>query len=129
MKGQKSPATKLGRTWARPAWMRNISVLVRALHQIGAAVFLAGCLFADGKIPPFYLYLVNITGILLVITEGIRHREMYRELFGIAILIKLILLGLCFHRILPLGPTALAAFFLSALTAHFPKKYRHMLLF
>lgn len=129
MKKDKPPRVKTGKVGARPSWVHNLSILVRAFHLTGAAVFLAACLFQAGHIPPFYFYLANITGVLLLISENMRHRQMYRELFGIAILIKLILLGLCFHKILPPGPTAFIAFFLSALTSHLPRIYRHRLLF
>lgn len=121
---------RLGKIGERPLWVLKLSILLRAVHQIGAAVFLATFLLEELQATPtFYLLLVSISGVALLGAEWMRHRQIYRELSGLSTLIKLILLGLAFHQILPQTVTVVAAFFLASISAHAPKLYRHRLLF
>lgn len=119
----------LGRTEQRPYWVLNLSVVIRAAHQVGAAVFLAAYLLDQvGELPRGYTSLAVISGAALVMTEWLRHRQLYREFSGIVTLGKCILLGAAMHGLLPAMPTVLIAFLAASLGAHMPKNVRHRLL-
>ncbi len=121
---------ELGRVGDRPLWVLALSILIRAVHQVGAAVYLASFLLDDLETPaPVYLVLTVISGCLLVVTEGMRHRQMYREVAGMSSFVKLILLGGAYHGFFPEAITVLAAFILASVGAHAPKSVRHRLLF
>ncbi|MFW2368606.1 MAG: hypothetical protein ACN4GW_19490 [Desulforhopalus sp.] len=121
---------KMGRIGYRPYWVLNFSILVRAVHQIGAAVVLAAFLLDDiGRPPSLYLAIACLSGGLLFFTEWMRHRQIYRELTGMTTLIKLLLLGGVYHSLLPGAPTVLLAFILASIGAHAPKLIRHRLLY
>ncbi len=118
----------MGRIGARPYWVLNLSISIRALHQVGAAVFLASFLVEEITAPPVvYLFLVAISGVALVVTEAMRHRQIHRELSGAITLVKLLLLGAAYHDFLPATPTVLVAFVIASLGAHAPKAIRHKL--
>lgn len=120
----------MGRIGNRPFWVLNVSIVIRALHQIGAALFLATFLLGEGiELPPAYSYLVYVSGFTLVFTEWLRHREIYREFSGIATLVKLLLLGAAYHHFLPMTATVVLVFFLASVCSHAPKKVRHRLLY
>ena len=120
----------MGQVGSRPYWVLNLSVVIRAFHQLGAAVFLASFLFAESVfLPPVYLYLVFVTGFALVITEWLRHRQLFREVSGIATAVKLILLGAAYHHFLPMTGTVVVTFFLASIFSHVPKNIRHRLIF
>ena len=120
---------KMGRIGNRPFWVLNLSILIRAVHQIGAAIFLAAYLLDVIPGPPvFYVIIALISGGLLLATEWMRHRQIFRELAGMITVIKILLLGAAYHGFLPLQETALLAFFIASLGAHAPKKVRHRLL-
>ena len=61
---------RMGRIGNRPYWVLLLSILIRAVHQIGAAVFLVSWLI-DGAcgLPSFYLWLALGSGFCLVFTE------------------------------------------------------------
>ena len=40
----KGGAQALGRTEHRPSWVLGLSIVIRAAHQVGAAIFLAATL-------------------------------------------------------------------------------------
>ncbi|BCL61895.1 hypothetical protein DGMP_25880 [Desulfomarina profundi] len=120
----------LGKTGYRPFWVLNLSIGIRAAHQVGAAIFLADYLInREWTPPPFYLGLVILSGAALVFTEAMRHRQLYREVSGICTIIKLLLLGAAFHGILPAKGAVLTAFILASISSHAPKMFRHRLLF
>ncbi len=120
----------MGRIGNRPFWVLNVSIVIRALHQIGAALFLATFLLGKGiELPKVYSYLVYVTGFALVFTEWLRHREIYREFSGIATLVKILLLGAAYHHYLPMTATVVVVFFLASVCSHAPKKVRHRLLY
>lgn len=120
----------LGRVVKRPLWMLISGYIVRAAHQVGAAVFLCSYLLPElTTIPKLYLWLTLITGGLLFLTESFRHREIYREISGMVTLCKLLLFGAAFHNVLPATETVIFAFILASLGAHLPKNIRHKLLF
>lgn len=124
----KSADRSMGRIGARPYWVLNLSIIIRALHQVGAAVFLASFLVEEITAPPvFYLFLVTVSGVALVMTEAMRHRQIHRELSGAITLVKLLLLGAAYHSLLPATPTVLVAFVLASMGAHAPKAIRHKL--
>ena len=82
-KRDKMTTAKIGYTADRPYWMRHVSIFVRAIHQIGAAVFLASYLLSDViAVPRLYLLIAMISGVMLLAVEGIRHRQFFRETFG-----------------------------------------------
>ncbi|GAB6190844.1 hypothetical protein JCM39068_05930 [Desulfocastanea catecholica] len=121
---------KMGRIGMRPYWVLNLSVLIRAVHQVGAAVFLATYLIDGIAHPPsFYLVLVFVSGMALLFTEWLRHRQLYRELSGVTTACKLLLLGAAYHGLLSAPIAVLLAFVLASVGAHVPKKVRHRLLF
>ncbi|MFN2354598.1 MAG: hypothetical protein ABR512_08760 [Desulfopila sp.] len=126
---QPETGSSTGRIGNRPYWVLQLSIVIRALHQIGAAVFLASFLLDGRDSPPtLYLLLAVISGVALVVTEWLRHRQMYRELSGMATIAKLILLGLAVHNILPAAAMVTIAFVLASICAHAPKHIRHRLL-
>ncbi len=121
---------KTGRIGDRPYWILNLSILIRAVHQIGAAVFLAAYLLDVIPGPPkLYVGIVFVSGGLLLAAEWLRHRQIFRELAGMITIVKLGLLGAAYHGLLPPLETVLLAFFIASLGAHAPKKVRHRLLF
>ena len=120
---------KMGRIGDRPYWVLNISILVRAVHQVGVAVFLAAYLLDVIPGPPLiYVMIAFLSGALLLGTEWLRHRQIFRELAGMISIVKLLLLGAAYHGFLPLPATVLLAFVIASLGAHAPKKVRHRLL-
>lgn len=117
-----------GRIGARPYRVLLMSVVIRAVHQVGAAVYLTSFIIKGVAGPPrFYLIMAVVSGVLLFFTESMRHRQIYREISGLGTFGKLLLLGAAYHQILPASQTVLAAFVLASLTAHLPKDIRHRL--
>ena len=121
---------ELGPVGPRPYWVVLVSVVIRAIHQVGSAVYLSSFLLDNIVGPPaFYLWLAVITGLALIGTEAMRHRALYREVAGLATILKVVLLGIAFHGYLPETATVVVAFFIAALAAHLPKNIRHRLIF
>ncbi|MEE4240307.1 MAG: hypothetical protein V2I36_02500 [Desulfopila sp.] len=121
---------RLGKIGNRPFWVFAFSIILRAIHQVGAAVFLASYLLDTLPAPPsLYVFVALGTGVPLYWAEWMRHREIYREFSGISIFAKLVLLGLAYHGFFPAAATVLAAFLLASIASHAPKQYRHRLLF
>ncbi len=122
-------SVNMGRIGNRPYWVLYLSIFIRAVHQVGAAVFLASFLMKDFNRPPaLYITIVFISGIALLITEGMRHRQIYREVSGVSTFIKLIVLGAAFHGFLPVTAAVLTAFVLASIDSHTPKIIRHRLI-
>ncbi len=120
----------MGRIGHRPYWIFTLSILIRALHQVGAAVFLAAFLLDALPEPPVeYVAMVMLTGGLLFASEWWRHRQVCREVSGMATLVKLLLLGGAYHGFLPEQAMVLLAFIIASLGSHTPKEIRHRLLF
>ncbi len=126
---EKKKQVLMGRIGDRPLWVLNVSIVVRALHQLGAGVFLAGCLFLDFSPPDSFKWLVFGSGFVLVFTEWLRHRQIFRELSGCVTFVKLLLMGAAFHGFLPLNLTMIVVFLVASVVAHAPKHIRHRLLF
>ena len=123
-------AQRLGKIGPRPLWVLKLSILIRAVHQVGAAVFLVAYLLDDiPAVPQAYFLLALITGVALLFTEWLRHREIYRELSGLSTFVKLLLLGIAFHGFLPQTATVVCAFLLASICSHAPKQFRHRVLF
>ncbi|MDJ0621671.1 MAG: hypothetical protein QNJ17_01830 [Desulfocapsaceae bacterium] len=121
---------RLGKIGPRPYWVFRLSILIRAVHQVGAAVFLTSYLLGEiPAVPMPYISLVMLSGVVLLFTEWLRHRQIYREISGLSTAIKLLLIGLAFHGFLPETPLVLAGFLLASISSHAPKQYRHRLLF
>jgi len=121
---------KLGRIGDRPYWVYLLSFLLRALHQIGAAIFLAAYLLDLLPGPPTaYVIIAVVSGVLLLACEWWRHRQLHREFAGLATLLKILLLGAAFHGLLPPKTMVLSAFVIASLAAHAPKQTRHRLLY
>jgi hypothetical protein len=129
--GERHPEeVRLGRKGNRPYWVLIFSILVRALHQVGAAVFLGSVLLENTlEIPKLYLILVSVSGIILTVTEGIRHRQLLREVSGVSTFVKLVLIGLVYHAMVPAVPVILFSFLIASFFSHAPKNIRHRLLF
>ena len=120
---------RMGRIGDRPYWVLNLSILIRAAHQIGVAVFLAAYLLDAIPGPPkTYVFIAFISGGLLLATEWLRHRQIFREMAGMISVVKLLLLGAAYHGFLPLPATVLLIFVIASVGAHAPKKVRHRLL-
>ncbi len=123
-------SVKMGRIGDRPYWALNFSILIRSAHQVGAAVFLAAYLLDVLPGPPrLYVWIALVSGCLLLATEWLRHRQIFRELAGWITLVKIMLIGAAYHGYLPLSATVLLAFVIASVGAHAPKKVRHRLLF
>lgn len=121
---------KLGRKGDRPYWVLIFSIFVRAAHQVGAAVFLGSFLLGDGlNMPRGYLIIACVSGVVLMITEGIRHRQLFRECSGMITLVKLAVLALAFKSVLPPAPLILFSFVMASVFSHAPKSIRHRLIF
>ncbi len=119
----------MGSVHHRPAWVLYLSIGIRAAHQVGAAIFLAGFLTGrEHQSWNYYLYFTVFTGLVLCCTEGMRHRQLHRELAGIATLLKCLLIGLALHGFLWPRTMVLIGFVLSSLAAHAPRNIRHRLL-
>lgn len=107
-----------------------ISILVRAVHQVGAAVFLGGILLGHAAdTVHIYLEIACASGVILMITESIRHRQLLREVSGMTTLLKLVILGVAFSFEVPSMPLILFSFILASIFSHAPKIIRHRLLF
>lgn len=121
--------SKMGRIGDRPLWMRHLSVPVRALHLVGAAVVLAASLLhiPEGAPQP-YLWMAVVTGLLLLGADALQHRQLLRELTGVVTLVKILVFGAAFHGFIPFLETTLLVFIAAAITAHAPKHVRHRLL-
>ncbi len=124
------PDIRQGRTADRAYWIWFVSIFVRAAHQVGAAVFLAVFLLpGQPDLPRVYLILAAATGVLLMTTEMLRHRQLLREPAGLTTLVKLLVMGMAFQGWVPEVPAILTAFVLAAIFAHAPKHIRHRRLF
>lgn len=109
--------------------MLVLSIAIRAGHQVGAAVFLTYYLLGPlDQLPNAATFLAMASGVALVATEWLRHRQLYRELAGLVTLGKCVLLGAAVHGVLPGMPTVLLVFVLASMGAHAPKQIRHRLL-
>jgi len=125
-KEQKKDHDKIGRIADRPYWLTYVSLVARAVHQVGAAVFLAAYLLGVGdQTPVFYLIMATVSGFILMGVEAIRHRQLIREVSGLTTVIKLAIIGLAFHAFIPPAPAILFAFFMASLISHAPKAIRH----
>jgi hypothetical protein len=121
---------KMGRIGYRPYWVLNASLLIRAVHQVGAAVFLAAYLLDAIPGPPaVYMVIALVSGGLLFVSEWLRHRQSYREVSGITSIVKVLLLGVAYHGFLPMQGTVLLVFVVASIAAHAPKRVRHRLLY
>lgn len=122
--------SQMGRIGNRPYWVLSASIMIRAIHQLGAAVFITSFLFDDLlEVPRIFLILVMGSGFILIFTEWLRHRQIFRELSGIMTFTKLIIIGAAFHGLLPTSSTMVFAFLLASVGAHAPKQIRHKLIY
>ena len=121
---------KIGLISDRPYWFVYVSLLSRAIHQLGAAVFLATYILSPGNLQAWRISLIvaAISGFLLLGAEAIRHRQFLREVFGLSTIFKLVLVGFAHHGWLPAIPSVSAAFLLASLVSHAPKAVRHRLI-
>ncbi len=119
----------MGRIGNRPYWVLSASILIRAAHLVGAAVFLTSFLLERARPPAPYVGLAAVSGVILLVTEWTRHRQIFRELAGVSTLAKLLLLGAAYHGIFPTRETVLLVFVVAAVASHAPKLVRHRLLF
>jgi len=124
----KTKHVRMGRTTDRPYWMMILSIIVRAVHQIGAAVCL-GAFVLGAELPWLYLVLAGISGCLLMLTEALRHRQLLREAAGVITLVKAGIVGMALHGWIPAVPSVLFAFALASFYSHAPKTIRHRIWF
>ena len=129
-KAKRTSWTRLGKTWERPIWGLLLSICLRALHQLGAGLFLASVLFGyGGEDAGDFLSLSVFSGIALLLAEWVRHLQIYRELSGLVTFCKCALIGLGVHAFIPVEPAVVAGFLVASVGAHAPKQIRHRLLF
>ncbi len=119
---------RLGRTTDRPYWMMMLSLIVRTVHQIGAAVCL-GAFLLGADLPWPYLILAGTSGCLQMLTEALRHRQLLREAAGVVTLIKTGIIGMALHGWIPAVPGLLFVFALASFYSHAPKTIRHRIWF
>lgn len=120
----------MGRLGERPYWMYICSIFIRAIHQVGAAVFLTAFLYKGSfTLPKVYLIIATVSGLLLLGAEAMKHRQLLRELLGVSTMLKLAILGMVFHGWIPATIPVLFAYVLSSVCSHAPKSVRHRLLF
>jgi hypothetical protein len=100
------------------------------VHLLAASAVAGACLLSvpDADVEAWWIAAVA-SGVLLLVAELVRHRELYREVAGWSTFLKLILIGL-----IPAAPAAgpwlmSAAFVVAVLGAHFPRHWRHRRLF
>lgn len=124
----KSNNIRIGRTTDRPYWMMILSIIIRAVHQIGAAVCL-GAFLLGADLPWPYLVLAGTSGGLLMLTEALRHRQLLREAAGVVTLVKAGIIGMALHGWIPAVPAVLFAFVLASFYSHAPKTIRHRIWF
>ncbi len=92
----------MGRIGNRPYWVLSLSIVIRAMHLVGAAVVLTPFLLGESARPPsLYVVIAVVSGLVLLLTEWIRHRQICRELAGVSTFVKLLLLGAAYHGFLP----------------------------
>lgn len=95
------------------------------MHLVGAAAAIAVYLLGA---PPggsaAYLAAAALTGLMLVGTEWFAHPQLWRQMSGCLVVVKLLLLGLVFAFEGAAGPLVLASFIVAALGSHFPKRWR-----
>ncbi len=108
--------------------MMMLSIIVRAAHQIGAAVCL-GAFLLGADLPWSYLVLAATSGCLLMLTEARRHRQLLREAAGVVTLVKTAIIGMALHGWIPVVPAVLFAFVLASFYSHAPKTIRHRIWF
>ena len=124
-----SSGQRSGRIGPRPYWVLLVSVAVRAVHQVGAAMVLASCLLGDGVLTlDRYFVVAAVSGVLLVGSEWLRHRQLYREVAGLTTLLKCLILAAVVHGLVPAVPWLPVAFVAACLAAHAPREIRHHLL-
>jgi hypothetical protein len=120
----------LGRIGDRPPYIRNGSVFVRAAHLLAASAILGAGLFGvAGARTQAWWIAAAASGVLLVVAEVLRHRELHREVAGLATIVKLVLVGLA--GLAPSGAPWLlsSAFVVAVVGAHAPRHWRHRRLY
>ncbi|MFV0437414.1 MAG: hypothetical protein ACK5PS_08495 [Desulfopila sp.] len=124
--GQKA---RFGRIGPRSGTMLWFSIIVRGAHQFGGALFLVYYFLGQGDaLPVGYLALAGASGLLLVWTEWLRHRQLYREVAGVVTGLKCLVLGAVIHGWLPQAIPVACVFLLASVAAHAPREVRHRLL-
>jgi hypothetical protein len=121
---------RTGRVCPRPQWAHQLAILMRAAHQVGAAVFLAAFLLEGTPRPPVpFVWLAVSSGGLLTLLEWWRHRQLFRELAGGITVLKVLLLGAAYHGFFFPAVSVLLTFVAASVGSHAPKRVRHRLLF
>jgi hypothetical protein len=119
--GEACKGSRMGRIGHRPFWILHLSVLIRAVHQVGAAVYLAAYLLGAGISPTSgYALVAYFSGVLLVFTWP--DRQLYRE-----IALATLSFSSVPRCILPAVWAVLTAFVLASICAHLPKQLRAVL--
>lgn len=121
---------KVGVIVDRPYWMVYVSITARAIHQLGAAIFLATYLLNHPVLQTrqVSLAVAALSGLLLMGVEAFRHRQFLREVFGLVTVLKVFFIGLAFHAWLAPVPTLFLVFFVASLASHAPRGIRHRML-
>ncbi len=116
----------LGRVGDRPFWVRSVSVFVRAVHLLAASAVAGAFILGHGEtLGHAWWAVAGLSGVLLLGTEGMRHRELYRETAGHATALKLTLIAaIAFAPGIAVWLMS-AAVVVAALGAHAPRRWRH----
>ncbi len=111
-------------------YRRTLRVGLRALHILSAGTLVGGHIFAqptEALLP--WLCGAIVTGVLLLLTDLHATCAFLLEARGVAVIAKLIVLGLV--AVFPYKAVVLlvSVLLIGAISSHLPKRYRHHVLF
>jgi hypothetical protein len=111
-------------------YRRSVRAALRALHILTAGTLVGGHIFAqpDQVLMP-WLVAATATGVLLLLSDLHASLAIVFEMRGLAMFIKLFLLGLIAFWPDAAVPLLVTVVLIGAISSHLPKYYRHKLLF
>lgn len=107
-------------------YRRTLRVVLRALHILTAGTLVGGHIFAQStSVLTPWLAAALLTGVLLLLTDLHATCSFLSEARGVAVIGKLIVLGLV--SVFPEHAVALlvSVVLIGAISSHLPKRYRH----
>ncbi len=98
--------SNLKETDDRGSWLRSGSVFIRAAHLLAASAVGGACLLdVEAAGTHAWWIVVGASGVLLLVVELVRHRELHRELAQYTIALKEVLHEL-FDQVVGFGVSA-----------------------